>query len=148
MFKKSVLAVAFGSLIASAAVSAEVTKVFSFDAAGEQLASDGQLIYVADQKNQQLVVVDTSTLTTVQTVELPGTPEDVAIDEQANRLYVTVNELNEVLSFDSRSYEQMDSLILPQSGNELVVGDRFVYATPYGDMAVVLCALTVVPETM
>ena len=111
---------------------AEVTKVMTVDATGEQMAvdSNGQLIYIADQKHDQLVIVDSSTLQEKHRIDLPANPEDVALDEEANKVYITLTAQKEIVAYDLQSYLHLDSIALPESGNELVVGRDYIYITP------------------
>ncbi len=71
---------------------AVVTKVFSLDVTGQQVTSDsaGRYIYIPDQKYNSLIIVDSSTLLVNDTISLPGAPQDIALDESAGKIYVTV----------------------------------------------------------
>ncbi len=110
---------------------AVVNKVLSVDATGKQVTSDsaGRFIYIPDQKNNSLIIVDSSTLLVDATITLPGTPQDIAVDESAGQIYVTIAELSEVLAFDISSYAPKTSLSLPQAGYEIVVGHNYIYVT-------------------
>jgi len=124
---------AIATMMAAPFAMAEVSKVLTVDATGEQITSDsaGRYIYVADQKNDSLVIIDSSTLLVKETLSLPGNPEDVALDESAGKIYVTISDLNQALSFNINSLLLEDPLNLPQAGNEIVVGDNYIYVTTY-----------------
>jgi len=117
-------------LMASPAM-AVVTKVLSVDATGKQVTSDsaGRFIYIPDQKNNSLIIVDSSTLLVEDTISLPGAPQDIALDESAGKIYVTVGGFSEVLAFDISTYTPETSLSLPQAGHEIVVGHNYIYVT-------------------
>ena len=117
-------------LMASPAM-AVVEKVLSVDATGKQVTVDsaGRFIYIPDQKNNSLIIVDSSTLLVDDTISLPGAPQDIALDESAGKIYVTVAGFFEVLAFDISSNTPMTSLSLPQAGHEIVVGHNDIYVT-------------------
>ena len=117
-------------LITSPAM-AVVTKVLTLDATGQQVTGDsaGRFIYIPDQKNNSLIIVDSSTLLVDDTISLPGAPQDVALDESDGKIYVTVAGFFEVFAFDISSYAPATSLSLPQAGYEIVVGHNDIYVT-------------------
>ncbi len=119
-----------GMLVASPAM-AVVEKVLSVDATGEQVTVDsaGRFIYIPDQKNNSLIIVDSATLQVDNTISLPGVPQDIALDESAGKIYVTVQGLNDVLAFDIASHAPATALSLPQVGYEITVGHNDIYVT-------------------
>lgn len=110
---------------------AVVTKALTLDATGKQVTSDsaGRFIYIPDQKNNSLIIVDSSTLLVEDTISLPGAPQDIALDESAGKIYVTVAGFFDVLAFDINSYAPQAPLSLPQAGYEIAVGHNDIFVT-------------------
>ncbi len=127
----ALIAVTLAWMLMASPAMAVVTKVLSVDATGKQVTVDsaGRFIYIPDQKNNSLIIVDSSTLLVEDTISLPGAPQDIALDESAGKVYVTVAGFFEVLAFDISSYAPEMSLALPQAGFEIVVGHNDIYVT-------------------
>lgn len=117
----------------SLSATAEIEKVFTLDATGVQVTSDsaGHFVYVPDQKNQRIVIVDSNTLQQEASVILPGKPQDIALDEQQQRAYVTVNSFSQIFVIDLNTYTLLDPIALPQSGYEIELNDQYIFVTSY-----------------
>ncbi|TVZ38117.1 hypothetical protein P886_2470 [Alteromonadaceae bacterium 2753L.S.0a.02] len=107
-------------------------KVFSLDASGIQLAADsyGERVYIPDQKNNALSIVNANSLLLETTLPLNDTPVDIALDEAAGIAYISLQNTPELLILDLVSRELTGSIALPQPAHELVVGNAYIYATP------------------
>ncbi|VUD67406.1 hypothetical protein TDB9533_03777 [Thalassocella blandensis] len=114
---------------------AEIEKVFYLDATGVQVTADaaGHYVYIPDQKHQRLLIVDSTTLEEVASIALPGQPQDIALDEQQQRAYVTVEGINQVIVIDLTNNALLDPIALPQPGYEIEVSDYDIFVTTYGN---------------
>ena len=107
----------------------------SFDVGGVNVGmavdpASGHL-FVADAAHCQVDVIDgrAGTPSVVQTINLPGNPNDVAFDPRSNRLFVAVAETSQVLAFGSDLGAPVSTLSVSGGPTRLAVdGDRgFVY---------------------
>jgi hypothetical protein len=112
---------------------AQIEEIFSMDATGLQVTADinGEYVYIPDQKNNALVIVNSSTLEVEQNIALPGTPQDVALDEDAGLAFITISSVSDIVVLDLASYEFQESIALPQPANEIVVTDNNIFATTF-----------------
>ncbi|MDQ1250121.1 MAG: large repetitive protein, partial [Actinomycetota bacterium] len=59
------------------------------------ISADGNRLYVADQRSQALIMIDTATDVVTASVEIPNMPSNVAISPDGTRAYVTTSTIND-----------------------------------------------------
>jgi len=98
-------------------------------------------VYISDQSDNSVVVLDTNTNTIVATISMPATPHALAVNSRNNRIYIVAAAENKLYVLDGDTNQLVDSVAigpqgLPWGGEGITLyGDR-IYVTDYEENTV------------
>ncbi len=88
-------------------------------------------LYVTSSSLNSVMIINTSTLTLIDTIPVGSIPQGLAFSELGDKLYVATSGASYIEVIDTNSLEIVDNLSVPQSPYDLEMGcNGILYATP------------------
>lgn len=88
-------------------------------------------LYVTSASQNSVMIIDTTTLSLVDTVWIGSNPQGLAFSESGDKLYVATSGASFIEVIDTNSMEIIESLSVPQRPYDLEMGcNGILYATP------------------
>ncbi len=93
-------------------------------------------IYISDQSDNRVAVLDTNTNTIVATVSMPAVPHALAVNSGNNRIYIVAAAENKLYVLDGETNQLVDSVAIgqqgvPWGGEGITVAGDHIYVTGY-----------------
>ena len=109
----------------------EKVATFNFPAAQFAMHPTKNHLYVTSSSLNSIMIINTSTLTLIDTVLVGSLPQGLAFSESGDKLYVATSGATYIEVIDTNTLEIVESLSVPQSPYDLEMGSNgILYATP------------------
>jgi YVTN family beta-propeller protein len=113
------------------AVFGDKVATFNFPAAQFAMHPAKNQLYVTSSALNSIMIINTSTLTLINTIPVGSSPQGLAFSESGDKLYVAASGASYIKVIDTTTLEVTGSLTVPQNPYDLEMGcNGILYATP------------------
>ena len=95
-------------------------------------------VYISDQSDNSVVVLDTNTNTIVATISMPARPHALAVNSRNNRIYIVAAAENKLYVFDGETNQLVGDVSVGQQdategGQGIAIRSDRIYVSDYAD---------------
>ncbi len=133
MFQKSFYALVVTLVAANPAWAgfADLVTTYNFPATQFAMHPTRSHLYVTSSARNSVMIIDTSTLSLLDTIFIGSNPQGLAFSESGDRLFVANSGSSFIGVLDTNTYERLDSIQVRRNPYDLEMGrNGILYATP------------------